>query len=96
MASRISRVARRRPDGLMEIRRRRARDVVATADAAVLLALMAGWLAFSALLIVTLITSPILLAMTGGFVLLGLWGGSLVRPGTLEPAPLEPPPRRVA
>jgi hypothetical protein len=91
-----SRIVRRRPDGLVEIRRRRARDVVATPDAAVLLALMGGWLIFSVALVVTLVTSPILLAMTGGFVLLGAWGVSLVRPRALETAPVEPPPRRIA
>jgi len=91
----VSRIVRRRPDGLVEIRRRRARDVVATPDAVVLLALMGAFLLFCAALVVTLVTSPILLAMTGGFVLLGAWGASLVRPGALEPA-VEPPPRRIA
>lgn len=91
-----SRIVRRRPDGLVEIRRRRPRDVVATPDAAVLLALMAGWLLFVAVLVVTLVTSPILLAMTGGFVLLGAWGVAITRPQTLSVAPAPPPPRHVA
>lgn len=92
----VSRIVRRRPDGLVEIRRRRARDVVATPDAAVLLALMIGWVLFAVTLVVTLVTSPILLAMTGGFVLLGAWAGAMVRPEALQAAPLDPPPRRIA
>lgn len=91
-----SRIVRRRPDGLVEIRRRRARDIVVTPDAAVLLALMGGWLLFVAVLVVTLVISPILLAMTGGFVLLGAWGVAISRPATLSIAPAPPPPRHAA
>jgi hypothetical protein len=88
-------IRRRRSDGLVQIRPRRARDMVANADAAVLLALMGGFLVFSAALVAAIVASPILAGIAGALVLLGAWGGALARP--LAPAPsFDPPPRRAA
>jgi hypothetical protein len=86
---------RRRSDGLVEIRPRRARDMVANADAVVLLAMMAAFFVFSAVLVAMLVESPILIGIAGGFGLLGVWGAVLARP--LAPAPsFDRPPRHAA
>jgi hypothetical protein len=88
-------IRRRRSDGIVEIRPRRARDTVANADAAVLLILMAAFLVFCVALVATLVESPILIGIAGGFGLIGAWGVVLARP--LAPArSFDPPPRRAA
>jgi hypothetical protein len=57
------RLIRRRRDGLLEIRRTRARDLVLTSDTAVLSCLLAGWFLFTALLVITLVWDPPLLGL---------------------------------
>jgi hypothetical protein len=93
-------VRRRRSDGLVEIRPRRVRDLVASADAPALVALTASFLVFGVALVslvALLLVSPILVGIAGGFVLLGAWGGVLARPLAPARSPsFEPPPRRAA
>jgi Flp pilus assembly protein TadB len=57
------RLLRRRRDGLLEIRRARARDLVSGTDAIVLSCLLAGWLLFVVLLVMTLVFDPPFLAL---------------------------------
>jgi type IV secretory pathway TrbD component len=52
------RLVRRRRDGLFEIRRTRARDLVLTTDTAVLSCMLAGWFLFAVLLVMTLLWDP--------------------------------------
>ena len=54
---------RRRRDGLVEIRRARARDVVLSSDAGVLLALFAGFLCLTLFLVMSLVFDPPFLAV---------------------------------
>jgi hypothetical protein len=63
------RVIRRRRDGLVEIRRARARDLVLTSDAMVLLAMLAGWLLFAMTLVLSLVFDPPLLLLAGWCIL---------------------------
>jgi hypothetical protein len=49
---------RRRRDGLVEIRRARARDLVLTSDTAVLCYLLVGFFLFSVILVMTLLFDP--------------------------------------
>jgi hypothetical protein len=87
---------RRRPDGVIELRRPRLRDAVVTPDAAILLALFVGSLAFMVLVAVMAVASPGLVVVPGSFALLGLWAGSFARKVRLETASAEaspPPPR---
>jgi len=51
-------LVRRRPDGLMQIRRLRAADVVLSSDTATILALFAGFVFFAILLFLTLVFDP--------------------------------------
>jgi hypothetical protein len=55
------RLIRRRSDGLVEIRKARARDLVLTSDAWVLLGMLAGWLLFTVTLVLSLVFDPPLL-----------------------------------
>jgi type IV secretory pathway TrbD component len=57
------RLIRRRRDGLLEIRRTRARDLVLTSDTVVLSCLLAGWFLFAVLLVITLVWDPPLLGL---------------------------------
>ena len=52
------RLIRRRRDGLLEIRRTRARDLVLTSDTIVLSCLLVGWFLFAVLLVITLLWDP--------------------------------------
>lgn len=92
----VTRKLVRRQDGLIEIRRRRAIDLVATPDSVVLLALLGAWALFTSGLVVSLVVAPVVLAMSAVFVALGIWGGRLARPRLAGISPGEPPPRRVA
>lgn len=83
---------RHRPDGVIELRRRHLHDAVVTADAAILLALLVGSLAFMSLVAAMAVAAPGLIAIPGAVSLLGLWAGSLARKARLEPASTEPPP----
>ena len=65
------RLIRRRRDGLMEIRRLRARDIVITSDAAVLLGLLAGWFFLTVFLFMALVFDPPFLAV-GAWLILAL------------------------
>ena len=56
-------IRRRRRDGLVEIRRARARDVVVTSDAFVLLGMLGGFFFFAVLLFVVLVFDPPVLAV---------------------------------
>ena len=59
-------LVRRRPDGVTQIRRLRASDVVLTADTKTLFMLFGGFVTFTVLLFMTLVFDPPLLAV-------GLW-----------------------
>lgn len=63
------RLIRRRHDGLVEIRQARARDLVPTSDAMVLLGMLAGWLLFTVVLVMSLVFDPPLLFVAGWFIL---------------------------
>ena len=56
-------------DGLVEIRRARARDLVLTSDAVVLLGMLAGWVTFTVALVMSLVFDPPLLLVGGWFIL---------------------------
>lgn len=57
------RLIRRRRDGLVEIRRARARDLVLSSDSMVLLGMLAGWLLFTVALVLSLVFDPPLLGV---------------------------------
>lgn len=63
------RLIRRRRDGLVEIRSARARDLVLTSDAMVLLGMLAGWVLFTVTLVLSLVFDPPLLLVAGWFIL---------------------------
>jgi hypothetical protein len=63
------RLIRRRRDGLVEIRRARARDLVLTSDAFILLAMLAGFLFFTITLVMSLVFDPPFLLLAGWLVL---------------------------
>lgn len=62
------RLIRRRRDGLVEIRRARARDLVVVSDAMVLLGMLAGWLLFTVTLVMSLVFDPPLLLVALWFI----------------------------
>jgi hypothetical protein len=63
------RLIHRRRDGLVEIRRFRARDVVLSSDAAVLLGLLAAFFFLVVVLVLALVFDPPFLAVAGWLVL---------------------------
>jgi hypothetical protein len=77
----------RRPDGVIELRRRRLRDSAAVQDAAVLVGLCLGCIAFIALLAAILVETPVLLVATAAFVLPMVPALLLARDAELTPAP---------
>ncbi len=91
---------RRRPDGVIEVRRRRLRDDVLVSDTVRLICLLAGCSLFIVALTAILVTSPVIVVAAAAFLLPGVWASSLARaaahlaPGP-SPAPV-PPPRRSA
>lgn len=84
------RVIRRRRDGLVEIRRARARDLVVASDAAVLLGMLAGWVLFTVTLVMSLVFDPPLL-LVGGWVILAFFVEHR-RTATPRLAPVRVPP----
>jgi hypothetical protein len=89
----IPRLVRRRSDGLVEIRPVRARDVVPASDAAVLLALLAGWLLLAAILVMSLVFDPPFLGLAAWFVLFAAVEQRRARHPRLVQAHATPPPR---
>jgi hypothetical protein len=83
-----------RPDGVIELRRRRLRDSVAVKDAAVLVGLCVGCIAFIALLAAILVETPVLLVATGALVLPMVPALLLARDAELAPAPARHPASR--
>ena len=57
------RIIRRRRDGLVEIRRARARDIVLTSDAFVLLGMLGAFFCFAVILVAVLLFDPPVLAV---------------------------------
>lgn len=76
----------RRPDGVIELRRRRLRDSVAFKDAVVLVGLCIGCIAFIALLAAALVETPVLLVAMAAFVLPMAAALLLARDPELAPA----------
>jgi Flp pilus assembly protein TadB len=91
---------RRRPDGLIELRRRRLRDDVLVSDTARLLVLLLGCTSFLALLTAALVVSPVILVAAAAFALPAVWACLLARAAarlTHAPGPAPaPPPNRAA
>lgn len=85
------RLIRRRRDGLVEIRRARARDVVLSSDTAVLFAMLAGWLVFVGVLVFALVFDPPFLALASGGLLFFLLEQRHNRPASLVPLQATPP-----
>jgi hypothetical protein len=90
------RLIRRRRDGLVEIRRLRARDVVLTADAAVLLGLLAGWFLLTVVLVIALVFDPPFLAVAAWFVLAAAVEHRRARTPRLVAVAATPPPGSAA
>jgi hypothetical protein len=76
----------RRPDGVIELRRRRLRDSVAVKDAAMLVGLCFLCIGFIAVLATLLVETPMVLAATGALVLPVVPAVLLARGGELAPA----------
>jgi hypothetical protein len=77
----------RRPDGVIELRRRRLRDSRYVKDAALLVGLCFVCVGFIAALAAILVESPMLLAATGALVLPIVPAVLLARSARLAPAP---------
>jgi hypothetical protein len=91
------RLIRRRRDGLVEIRRARARDLVSTSDTVVLLALLAGFLFFALVLVISLVFDPPFLAIAAWLVLVFAVDARRPRPALrLVEARVPPPPGSAA
>lgn len=86
------RLIRRRSDGLVEIRRARARDLLSTSDTIVLLALLAGWFFLTLLLVIALVFEPPILAIAAWLVLMLFVEARRSRPA-LRLAEAHVPPR---
>ena len=94
-------LVRRGPDGLIQLRRRRAWHVVTDPAVLVLLALCAACAGVMAAVTAIGIEFPLALAMTLPLLALGLWAGRWARGDELAPAATQPtppprPPLRVA
>jgi hypothetical protein len=92
---------RRRPDGVVELNRLRARDAILHPAYAVLLGLFATWVLMVGALTTAVIEWPDLpfgVAAVLPCLALGLWGARAARTARLAPAPVDDPkpPRRVA
>lgn len=90
---------RHRPDGVIELRRRSLRDIVVTRDAAVLILLFGGSLAFMSFVATMLVTLPALVVACGAVALVNLWQPSAGREARLAvrniqavPPTRSPPP----
>lgn len=89
-------IVRRRPDGLIQLRRRRIWHLISRYEAAAIFILTAACLALTALLVGALIARPSALALAAPILavgLLALWAVRVVRAPSLAPAPLNEPPR---
>jgi hypothetical protein len=84
----------RRPDGVIELRRRRLCDGDLVRDAAVLVAMFLGCVFFLAALVASLVATPLAVAVAAAFVFPGVFACTLVRVGSLAAA--VSPPRREA
>jgi hypothetical protein len=90
-------IRRRRRDGLVEIRRVRARDVVLTSDAFVLLGMLGGFFFFAALLVIVLVFDPPFLAIAlWGVVAAAVEHRASQREPRIAEAHLTPPPGSAA
>jgi hypothetical protein len=89
-------LVRRRPDGLMQIRRLRAADVVLSSDTATILALFAGFVLFAFLLFLTLVFDPPFLGVGAWAILLAAVESRRARPLRLVKQPVARPPRGAA
>jgi hypothetical protein len=85
-------IVRRRPDGMIQLRRRRAWHVVADPALLVLLGLCAACVGVIAAVTAIGIEFPPALAMTLPLIALGLWAGRWARSEQLAPVPRKPPP----
>jgi hypothetical protein len=86
------RLIRRRRDGLVEIRRVRARDVVLSSDAAVLLGLLAGFFFLTVVLVLALVFDPPFLAVGAWVVVFAAVERRRARSPRLVPVRTAPPP----
>lgn len=77
----------RRPDGVIELRRRRLRDSAAVKDVALVGGLCAGCVAFIAGLAALLVETPAVLAATGALLLPVVAAVLLARGAEMTPAP---------
>ncbi len=84
----------RRPDGVIELPRRRLRDSSVLRDAVVLLGLCLGCVAFIALISALIVESPVLLAATAAFLLPLVPAVLLARSAELTPAAARSPAHR--
>ncbi len=92
-----SRLIRRRSDGLVEIRRARARDLVSTSDTLILLCLLAGFVLLTLVLVMSLVFDPAFLAIAGWLVLILFVDARSARPALrLQEAHVPPPPGSAA
>jgi hypothetical protein len=93
-------IIRRRPDGVIEVRKPRLRDDRTMRELTVLLGLCVGCVAFIATLATLLVMSPVVLTATAAFALLGLPTVLITRNVHLVPAtarpPSPPPPNHAA
>ena len=92
-------IVRRRPDGLIQLRRRTAWHALADPAAAVLLGLLAGCAALLAFLATVAAKAPVVFLLTAPCLALGLWGARWSRSDRPVAATVPPdprPPRRVA
>lgn len=88
-----------RPDGVIELRRRRLRDSAALQDLALLLGLCAGCAVFIFLLATLIVETPVVLAAAAAFLLpvasavLLARGSELTHAAARSPRPRSPRPR---
>lgn len=89
---------RRRPDGVIEIRPPRIRDVVLAPGMGLLVMLFFACLLFLVALVDALVKFPYTLWLTGVFLALGTWGVREERSLRVAEAPAKPsaPPRGAA
>lgn len=85
------RLIRRRRDGLVEIRRARARDVVLSSDSMVLLGMLGGWLLFAVALVMSLVFDPPLLGVAAWAILAAAVDHRPRAEPRLATAPTSPP-----
>lgn len=89
-------VIRRRPDGVIELRRRRLRDSRVVQDVGRLLALLLFCTFCIAAMAALLVTAPLVVVVAAAFLLPSVLVALYSRSNRLQPAPARPPPRSVA